>query len=93
MADIYSSFVRFTYTVLNPDGLPQKKSHLLNLNYIVNIESGDNNDFKIHMANDQQINIEVGKDNDVSKLINDILDYSAEGIDYNVYNVNSFAKK
>tara|TARA_Y100000996_G_scaffold415170_1_gene408525 strand:+ start:1038 stop:1322 length:285 start_codon:yes stop_codon:yes gene_type:complete len=93
MSDAYSPFVKFTYTVLDLDGHPQKKSWMLNLSYIVSIESGNDNDLKINMANDQIVTIELGRDYDASKLLDELLDMSAEGLDYNVYKINSFEKK
>ena len=93
MSETYSPFVKFTYTVLDPEGLPQRKSWLLNLSYVVSIESGNNNDLKIYMANEQVVTIELGRDYDASKLLNELLDLSAEGLDYNVYKINSFEKK
>ena len=93
MSDTYSPFVKFTYTILDLDGLPQKKSWILNLSYIVSVESGNANDIKINMANDQVVTIELGRDYDASKLLDELLDLSAEGLDYNVYKINSFEKK
>ena len=93
MSDTYSPFVKFTYTVLDLDGRPQKKSWILNLSYIVSVESGNSNDLKIYMANEQIVTIEMGRDYDASKLLNELLDLSAEGLDYNVYKINSFEKK
>ena len=93
MSDTYSPFVRFTYTILDLDGRPQKKSWILNLSYIVSVESGNSNDLKISMANDQVVTIELGRDYDASKLLDELLDLSAEGLDYNVYKINSFEKK
>ena len=93
MSDTYSPFVKFTYTVLDLDGRPQKKSWMLNLSYIVSVESGNSNDLKIYMANEQVVTIEMGRDYDASKLLNELLDLSAEGLDYNVYKINSFEKK
>ena len=89
MSDTYSPFVRFTYTILDLDGRPQKKSWILNLSYIVSVESGNSNDLKISMANDQVVTIELGRDYDASKLLDELLDLSAEGLDYNVYKINS----
>ena len=45
------------------------------------------------MANDQVVTIELGRDYDASKLMDELLDLSAEGLDYNVYKINSFEKK
>ena len=93
MSDTCSPFVKFTYTILDLDGRPQKKSWMLNLSYIVSVESGNSNDLKINMANDQVVTIELGRDYDASKLLDELLDLSAEGLDYNVYKINSFEKK
>ena len=93
MSDTYSPFVKFTYTVLGPDGNPEKKSWMLNLSYIVSVESGNSNDLTIYMTNDKNITIELGRDYDASKLLEELLDLSAEGLDYNVYKINSFEKK
>ena len=93
MTDSYSPFVRFTYTLLDPDGSPKKKSWLLNLSYVISIESGNANDIKIYMTNNQIITIELGRDYEASKLLDELLDCSAEGIDYNVYKINSFEQK
>ena len=81
------------------EGVPEinqilpKKSWILNLSYIVSVESGNANDIKINMANDQVVTIELGRDYDASKLLDELLDLSAEGLDYNVYKINSFEKK
>ena len=93
MSEQYSPFVKFTYTILDPDGLPQKKSWLMNLSYVISIESGNNNDLKIFLSNDQTIEIELGRDYNSFDLMNEILDLSAEGLDYNVYKINAFGKK
>ena len=45
------------------------------------------------MSNNQIINIELGRDYKAAELIDEILDLSAEGVDYNVYNISSFNKK
>ena len=44
-------------------------------------------------ANEQIITIELGRDYEASKLLDELLDLSAEGLDYNVYKINSFEKK
>jgi len=93
MSDTYSPFVKFTYTILDPDGLPQQKSWLINLSYVVSIESGNNNDLKLFMSNDQVIIVELGHDYVSSEVMAEILDFSAEGLDYSVYKINSFEKK
>ena len=69
MSDLYSSFVKFTYTIVDPKGIPEQKCYLLNLNFIVNIESGNNNDIKIYMSNNKIIDIELGRDYNASKLM------------------------
>ena len=93
MSDSYSPFVKFTYTILDLEGLPQQKSWLLNLSYVISIESGNNNDLKIFLNNNQVIEVELGRDYNAATLMNEILDLSAEGLDYNVYKINSFEKK
>lgn len=93
MSDSYSPFVKFTYTILDLEGLPQQKSWLLNLSYVISIESGNNNDLKIFLNNNQIIEVELGRDYNAATLMNEILDLSAEGLDYNVYKINSFEKK
>jgi hypothetical protein len=93
MSDSYSPFVKFTYTILDLEGLPQQKSWLLNLSYVISIESGNNNDLKIFLNNNQVIEVELGRDYNAVTLMNEILDLSAEGLDYNVYKINSFEKK
>ncbi len=93
MSETYSPFVKFTYTILDPEGLPQQKSWLLNLSYVVSIESGNNNDLKIYMSNDQIIIIELGHDYVATDIMNEILDLSAEGLDYSVYKINNFENK
>ena len=50
-------------------------------------------DLKIYMENEQIITIELGRDYDASILLDELLDLSAEGLDYNVYKINSFEKK
>ena len=45
------------------------------------------------MTNDQVITIELGRDYESPKLLDELLDFSAEGLDYNVYKINSFEKK
>ena len=93
MSDTYSPFVKFTYTLLGLDGHLEKKSWMLNLSYIVSVELGNSNDLKINMINEQVITIELGNDYDASTLLDELLDLSAEGLDYNVYKINSVGKK
>ena len=60
---IKSPFVKFTYTVLGPNGLPEIKSWIININ--------------------------IGKDNNADKVMNEILELRATGVDYSVYKINS----
>tara|TARA_B100000029_G_scaffold482071_1_gene531719 strand:+ start:59 stop:340 length:282 start_codon:yes stop_codon:yes gene_type:complete len=93
MSDIYSPFIKFTYTIVDPKGRPNQKCHLVNLNFVIRVETGNNNDIKIFLTNNQIINVELGRDYKASSIINEILDFSAEGSDYNVYNISSFSEK
>jgi hypothetical protein len=45
------------------------------------------------MSNDQIIIIELGHDYVATDIMNEILDLSAEGLDYSVYKINSFENK
>ena len=76
MSDSYSPFVKFTYTILDLEGLPQQKSWLLNLSYVISIESGNNNDLKIFLNNNQIIEVELGRDYNAATLMNEILDFT-----------------
>ena len=62
---------------------------MLNLSYIVSIESVSNHKIKISMSNDKSILIDLGLNNKASTIIDNILDLSAVGSDYNVYNISS----
>ena len=42
-----SPFVKFTYTILNPDGTPNVKSLIVHISSIVTIESLSKHDMKI----------------------------------------------
>ena len=61
--------------------------------FVIRVETGNNNDIKIFLTNNQIINVELGRDYKASSIINEILDFSAEGSDYNVYNISSFSEK
>tara|TARA_Y100001960_G_scaffold110867_1_gene118776 strand:+ start:219 stop:503 length:285 start_codon:yes stop_codon:yes gene_type:complete len=91
MADksINSPFIKFTYTILNPDGTPNVKSLIIHVSSIVSIESVSNHDMKFVLSNNQVININIGKDNNAEKLMNEILKLEATGINYSVYKINS----
>ncbi len=89
MSNSNSPYIKFTYTLINPKGELQEKSFMLNLSYIVSIESVSNHKIKISMSNDKSILIDLGLNNKASTIIDNILDLSAVGSDYNVYNISS----
>ena len=89
MSKINSPYIKFTYTLVGLDGEPEEKSYLLNLSYIISIESTSNHELKITMHNDKNILIDLGLNNRASLIMDDILDLSAIGSDYNVYNISS----
>ena len=89
MSKINSPYIKFTYTLVGLDGEPEEKSYLLNLSYIISIESTSNHELKIIMHNDKNILIDLGLNNRASLIMDDILDLSAIGSDYNVYNISS----
>ena len=84
-----SPFVKFTYTILNPDGTPNVKSLIIHISSIVTIESLSKHDMKFILTNNQVININIGKDNNADKVMNEILELKATGVDYSVYKINS----
>ena len=86
---INSPFIKFTYTILNPDGSPNVKSLIIHVSSIISIESVSNHDIKFVLSNNQVININIGKDNNAEKLMNEILKLEATGINYSVYKINS----
>ncbi len=86
---INSPFVKFTYTILNPDGTPNVKSLIIHISSIVTIESLSTHDMKFILTNNQVININIGKDHSAEQLMNEILKLKATGVDYNVYKINS----
>ena len=89
MSKINSPYIKFTYTLVGLDGEPEEKSYMLNLSYIISIESISNHELKITMYNDKNILIDLGLNNRASLIMDDILDLSAIGSDYNVYNISS----
>ena len=89
MSKINSPYIKFTYTLVGLDGEPEEKSYMLNLSYIISIESISNHELKITIYNDKNIVIDLGLNNRASLIMDDILDLSAVGSDYNVYNISS----
>ena len=87
-----SPYTKFTYTLVGREGEPQEKCFVLNLNYVISIESTSNHELKIIMANNKIILIDLGSNNKASLVMDDILDLSAVGSDYNVYNISSIDK-
>lgn len=87
-----SPYTKFTYTLVGVEGEPQEKSFVLNLNYVISIESTSNHELKIVMVNNKIIIIDLGNTNKASSVMDDILDLSAVGSDYNVYNISSIEK-
>ena len=87
-----SPYTKFTYTLVGRKGEPQEKSFVLNLNYVISIESTSNHELKIVMINNKIILIDLGVSNKASEVMDDILDLSAVGSDYNVYNISSIDK-
>jgi len=89
MSKTNSPYIKFTYTLVGLDGEPEEKSYMLNLSYIISIESTSNHHLKITMYNNKNILIDLGLNNKASIVMDDILDLSAVGSDYNVYNISS----
>ena len=87
-----SPYTKFTYTLIGKKGQPEEKSFILNLNYVISIESTSNHELKIIMINNKVIIIDLGASNKASEVMDDILDLSAVGSDYNVYNISSINK-
>ena len=87
---INSPFVKFTYTVIGPNSLPEIKSWIININSIISIETLSNQEVKIFLSNRQIVNVNIGKDNNADKIMNEILKLKATGVDYNVYKINSY---
>ena len=91
MSKANSPYVKFTYTLVGLDGEPEEKSYMLNLSYIILIESTSNHQLKITMYNDKNILIDLGLNNRASLIMDDILDLTAVGSDYSVYNISSIS--
>jgi len=87
---IKSPFVKFTYTVLGPNGLPEIKSWIINITNIVSIQCSTNKELKIYLSNNQIVNVNLGKDYDSNKVMDEILKLKATGLDYNVYKINNY---
>jgi hypothetical protein len=93
MNEIYSPFVKFTYTLVDLHGMPQQKSWIVNLACVVSIESISSTDLKIFLNNNQVLFVDLGQDYNASDVMNNLLDWSAVGEDYNVYKLDSYEKK
>ncbi|MAJ45590.1 MAG: hypothetical protein CMF96_12735 [Candidatus Marinimicrobia bacterium] len=93
MSEFISQFVKFTYTILSPQGIPKSKSWIINLHHIVSVEATAENDLKIFLINNQMISISLGRDMDTEEIMDDILSMSAEGKNYSVYKIDSFERK
>ena len=89
MSKVNSPYIKFTYTLIGLKGEPQEKSYMLNLSYILSIESVTNHEIKITMSNGKTVLIDLGLNNKASVIMDDILDLNAVGSDYNVYNISS----
>ena len=93
MSKFITQFVKFTYTILNPRGIPQSKSWIINLYHVVSVEATQENDLKIFLNNNQMISISLGREIDVEEVMEDILSLTAEGKNYSVYKIDSFERK
>ena len=93
MSEFISQFVKFTYTILDPQGIPKSKSWIINLHHVVSVEATAGNDIKIFLDNNQMISIALGQGMDVEEVMDDILSLSAEGKNYSVYKIDSFERK
>ncbi len=92
MSDYYNPLIKFSYTILDPDGIPQQKSWIVNLSYVISIESTGANDLKIYLNNDQVISVDLGYDLNAEDVMDEILSMSAVGNDYSVYRIDTFQK-
>ncbi len=92
MSDFINPLVKFSYTILNPDGTPHQKSWIINLSYVLSIEASGQNDLKVFMSNDQVVNIELGNEMNNDEVMDEILSMSAAGNDYSVYRINAYYK-
>jgi hypothetical protein len=93
MSEFKSQFVKFTYTILNPHGIPQSKSWIINLQHVVSVEATAGNDIKIFLNTNQIIFVSLGQEIDVEEVMEDILSLSAKGHNYSVYKIDSFERK
>ena len=93
MPEHISQFVKFTYTILNPHGIPKSKSWIINLHHVVSVEATADNDIKVFLINNQMIYISLGREMDVEEVMEDILSLSAKGKNYSVYKIDSFDHK
>ena len=93
MSELISQFVKFTYIILNPQGIPISKSWIINLHHIVSVEATVDNDLKVFLDNNQMISISLGREMDVEEAMEDILSLSAKGKNYSVYKIDSFERK
>lgn len=93
MAEYSSKFVKFTYTILDPRGIPQSKSWIINLNYVISVETTAANDLRIILTNNQIVSIDVGREINANEVMDEILSMSAEGKNYSVYKIDSFERK
>ena len=87
---IKSPFVKFTYTVLGLNGLPEVKSWIINITNIVSIQCSTNKELKIYLSNNQIVNVNLGKDYNSNNVMDEILKLKATGLDYNVYKINNY---
>ena len=87
---INSPFIKFTYTVLGQDNLPEIKSCIINVGSIVSVQSPSKKAIKFFLNNNQIIDIKLSKDYDSNKLMNQILKLKSTGIDYNVYKISIY---
>jgi N-acetyl-beta-hexosaminidase len=92
LADSHNPLIKFSYTLLNPDGVPYQKSWIVNLAYVVTIEASGSNDLKLYLRNDQVVSIELGEEQGAEEVMEEILSLSAVGHNYSVYRINTFRK-
>ena len=93
MSEFITQFVKFTYTILNPQGIPQSKSWIINLHHVVSVEATQENDLKIFLNNNQMISISLGREIDVEEVMGNIIFLTAEEKKYSVYKIDSFERK
>ena len=93
MTEINLPFVKFTYTLVDLNGMPQQKSWIVNLMCVVSIESISNSDLKIFLNNNQVLFVDLGQEYNASEVMDELLDWSAVGEDYNVYKLDTYEKK